>query len=392
MPLITRVYGPESIGLFGMLLAFVNFASVAMALRYDVAVVGARDDPEAARLACGAAIVTVPTSILLGLAMLALVSFDLFGFGALPRWAAALVATLLILTSWFVILRFYLVRNGEFSAIGRALITQGGARAAVPVGAGTFMSGWEGLAIGELVARSIGIWGLWARSRGQLRASVVPLSLRRTFCTLWAYRRYPAVLLPSSVLDALALALPLPVLLGNYGARAAGLYVVVSRIISAPTQLVSGSFADVFHYSAQAEHGSGDSNLRTLIRGDLAKLLRIGGAIFLPTAVIAPFAFGTVFGADFAEAGLMFAILAPAALAAFAIGPLSRALVVVNRPDLKLVADGIAVIGATVPIYVANAVGFGLLGAVGGLCLGSLMGSVAYLVAILLATGQRNRP
>lgn len=388
MPLVTRLYGAESVGVFGLLMAFVNFASVGTALRYDIAIVGASDEREASRLAVGAAVVTLPVSLALGAFLLLLIRCDWFGFGSLPMWSAALVVALLVSTSLFVVLRFMLVRLGLFTTIARALLLQGVGRAFGPPAVSITSNGWDGLALAELLARSLGIWGQWRRIRRGVGDRLTWPSARAIYSTLCDRRRYPLVLLPSSLIDALAVGLPLPVLLDCYGPSAAGVYAVAWRLAGVPAQLLSGAFADIFHHAAQAYNAgaSARAGLRSVVRSALGRNLLIGSALFLPAAAIAPWVFGPLFGQQFAQGGIMFAILAPAALAAFAVGPLTRVLVVLDRPELKLRADAVALAGAVIPVYAASAAGLGLTGAAWAICVGGVCGSVAYLAAVWRAT------
>ena len=46
-PLITRLYGQVDMGIFGIFMSFISFASVGVALRYDLAIVASRDKLEA---------------------------------------------------------------------------------------------------------------------------------------------------------------------------------------------------------------------------------------------------------------------------------------------------------------------------------------------------------
>src|ERR1700689_4427028 len=49
-PILTRLYTPDDVGRMGLYLAFAGFAGVAASLRYEVAIVSAVDDREAAIL------------------------------------------------------------------------------------------------------------------------------------------------------------------------------------------------------------------------------------------------------------------------------------------------------------------------------------------------------
>ena len=61
-PLLTRLYGPNEFGVFGLFTVFVNSASVALALRFDMAIPAARSALLAERLLALNFAVLIPTS------------------------------------------------------------------------------------------------------------------------------------------------------------------------------------------------------------------------------------------------------------------------------------------------------------------------------------------
>src|ERR1700722_3459434 len=116
-PLLTRLYGPNEFGVFGLFTVFVNSASVALALRFDMAIPAARSALLAERLLALNFAVLIPTSFIGTLIFLVLQHSGRLGFGALPTWATALVFMALILTGLFTILRIWQARALNFRNI-----------------------------------------------------------------------------------------------------------------------------------------------------------------------------------------------------------------------------------------------------------------------------------
>ena len=61
------------------------------------------------------------------------------------------------------------------------------------------------------------------------------------------YSEFAYAGLPSALLDAAAMTLPLPLLASRFGAEAAGQFALAQRILQAPAVLVGKSVAEAFH-------------------------------------------------------------------------------------------------------------------------------------------------
>src|SRR5262245_42547640 len=63
MPVITRLYLPDNLGQLGLFTDFINVAILAASLRYEFAIVSARNDREAAQLTLCSFFLALPASI-----------------------------------------------------------------------------------------------------------------------------------------------------------------------------------------------------------------------------------------------------------------------------------------------------------------------------------------
>lgn len=353
-PLLTRLYAPDDFGAFGLLIAFVSVAAVAVTLRLDVAIPSAASDRQADALLALNLAVVVPCSLVAGAFLAALAYGGIAGYGQLPVWSGLIVAALLVATGTFSALRFWHVRRMQFAQIGEALARQGLARAVVPLGLGLLPLAWAGLALGELVGRVFGLArlgrGAWRPALAAVRDSrsaFLPALLRRN-------RRYPTVLLASSVVDALAAAVPLPLIASAFGLAAAGEYALITRIASAPAALIGNSLADVVHARFARDRGAAVPELRQVA----GRFALVGLALYLPAALAAPILLPWIFGPDWHRSGYVFACLAPALLAALLVSPFSRVLVVADRPELKLIVDMLFLTLPVTGLWLARDLGY----------------------------------
>jgi O-antigen/teichoic acid export membrane protein len=339
-PVISRLYAPTEIGAFGLVVSFVGFASVFVGLRLELAIIDADSETEADNLLRLALLATVPLSAIAAALVLVMRAQNWLAFGQLPALIPVATFVLLVVTGAFLALRFWHVRQRGFTDIGAAVAGQGIGRALLPAAFGLLPGvGVFGLIAGEIGGRSIGIWRLGRSAWPRLIAAGSLHAAEHFGRALWRHRRVPLMLLPSSGIDALAAALPLPLIAQLFGLQVAGEFALVQRIASAPAALLATSVADVFHARLSARHVEDDAG--ALIASTARLLLLVSVAIYLPVAILSPWLFGIVFGARWAHAGWVLVALAPLLAASLVVSPLSRALMFAARLDLKLAGDAV---------------------------------------------------
>lgn len=382
-PIITRLYTPADLSLIGLVMAFVGVVGVAAALRYEAACVGAQDDAEAARLVFLSLMLAIPGSVACGLALIPLMNARLGGFDALPNWTPLAVMPLIYLLAAITALRFFLVRRRQFGLIGKMVIAQSAGRAATPIVAGLFSIGWVGLLLGEAAGRLAGL-GRMAKPFAQtLREVGAPLSGARSL--LAKYWRYPALFLPSSLLNSLALLLPLPLVVEFYGQVAGGHFSLVQRLMSVPASLLGASVADVFHSRAVEIRRSNPAALSGFLTRTSGAILRYGALPTVLTMALAPYIFGPLFGSRWQEAGVVLTIMAPLALIQLVVGPVSRLVLVADRQGLKLAYDVAALVLAGGSLLGAHALGMDFRAALIMLSASQVAAYLLYFVLLLRA-------
>jgi len=338
-PLLSRLYSPTDFGVFGLFTAFVAVASVAATLRLEMGLPGAVDDAAAMDLLAAILWISVPVAALLGALLWPLARTDAFGFGALPLAATWLAGPAILVIGLNGAFRYLQTRRLAFGLIGRAQSAQGLGRALIPLACSPLLPGWAGLAVGDTLGRLIGLRPLVSNVIRPLLKRLGTFRAIDLRSTLSIHRRYLQVLLPSSLIDAAAVALPLPVITQLFGLAAAGEYALVSRVAAVPGALIGNSIADAFHGHVVEWLQRRDGSARSGFAQTARRLLLASFAIYLPSALLAPTLFPLVFGSEWGRAGWVFVMLVPMLAAGLVVSPLSRVLVVTNRMHWKLIVD-----------------------------------------------------
>ncbi|WP_347241444.1 oligosaccharide flippase family protein [Thermus sp.] len=329
-PLLTRLYTPEAMGLWGLFVSFLGVSSVLATLRYEVAIVAASNEEDALALTRSSLVLGVLTGLLGALALEFLRQKDLLGYGALPPWAFLLAFPALVAFAWGMSLRYYSVRQGAFDLVGRFTVVQGIAR---PVAQVLFsFAGGAGLLWGEVLGRFLGLTALWR---------ILPKAQASWFSpgVLAKYKAYPLVQLPSGFLNTLALMAPVPVFTALYGPAVGGSLALAQRVVALPVSLVGAAVADVFYGRAAKLAREKPQALKSFLLTTTFRLFLIAFPFGLTLWLLAPLLTPRVFGSAWEEAGRMIAVMAPWMVAQLTVSPVSRVVFLSRWSWIKLVYD-----------------------------------------------------
>jgi O-antigen/teichoic acid export membrane protein len=354
MPLITRLYAPDELGVYGLALAFVGLTAPVAGLRFELAAITARDPGDSRALLLLSAIAILPVACLSTALLCGLKILGLGAYNALPWWMVGATGATIAAAGAYSTLRCWLVRRHRFRLVAASLTVQGAVRAAVPVLLAPLGASAALLIAGELLSRlsAVALMLRQGTARGRLSGWRVPLqALGNRAVRFW---KYPLLLGPSALIDAAATALPVPVLASCYGLPAAGKFALVQRLVMLPAAFIAGSVGDVFHAHAADIAGRDPLATAGFVTTTGARLLLFALAVYLPMALLAPFTAAWLFGAQWADAGLMIAVLAPMCIAQTVVSPISRGLLLSGREERKLLADLTCLVVPLAALYLAS--------------------------------------
>jgi O-antigen/teichoic acid export membrane protein len=338
-PILTRIYGPNEFGMLGLFTSLLSIVVVAVTLQYEISIVIGKDEHEAAYLTFASLLLAAPISILSGGVLWFLIHNALLGYGALPWFAPLLMILSVAFIGCFTTLRYWALREGRFNWIAQASVVQSAARAILQTVFGAVGLKVSGLLMGEALGRCMGMSRVLRGAWPTLRRHARRFKWSELLGAMKRHRKFPLYSFPSSLLDALCLALPLPLLVQMYGVALGGQYSLVWKAITVPSVLISVSIADTFHSTlANSLRDSPERVTRIYRKASLGLLL----AGLVPAAVLmlwGPVIFAWAFGAPWSMAGSIAAIIAPWYLAQFVTSPLSRVVVVLSGQEVKLIWD-----------------------------------------------------
>ena len=233
-PLLSRIYSPAEFGEYAAFLAMCNVFVTVACLRYDAAL-NASDDEQTARIFFVACFAASGTALLVFL-----FAWSGWGGSLLDRvigrhvdayWiaAAALVCGIYQATSTIAI------RRGQF---GWSSLLRAGQPVMFSIAAIVLPIGLIGSCLlGFLMALPLAV---------RFGAGLRPTSGRAVVAAAWRFREFPMMSLPTSILDALSLAIPIWFISSQYSSMDAGNYAQVQRLLGAPLMLLAMATGQVF--------------------------------------------------------------------------------------------------------------------------------------------------
>lgn len=350
MPIISRLYTPGEMGLFGLFMAFVGIVGGTLSLRYELSVVAAKNAEDAAYLLLGAFLLVVPMALLSSVLLLTLVSYGILSYETLPKNSIPTCFCVLIVTGLFNAARYASLQTQNFSGLGKVLSLQGISRSIVTVFTGLLGYGWLGLAIGDAAGKSHGLLSLISQALPTLKTSLEKFSLTRLVTLLSRNWEFPVFLVPSQILNTAALSLPVPLIAHFFDASAAGLFFIAQRNALLPSVFVGKSIADVYHSRSSKLLTESPELVMEFTVATAKRLFKLGCVTMIPALALAPLAIGPILGSEWTEAGYIMLSITPWPIANLVVSPVSRILLLVKDKHFKLWYDISSLLGVVAVI------------------------------------------
>ena len=384
-PILARLLGPAAFGAFGVYLAVLGSLGAAASWRLGLAVPVPADDREASAVVAAGVLATLASTALvtMGVALAG-------GWIATDLLDAPAVAPLL----WFVplsilgvgltdVLSGWCLRHREFPVLVRQRIVRS---------VGT--SGWQvvhavvsrgsdlALVVGDAFGR---LWSVVPMARLILRTErsrrdrVSWGAVRSAF---WKHRAFVFVSTPSTLVNAVGQWAPVFLLTLWWGPVSAGLYVIGQRVIGVPIGLLGDSAGQVYIAELAANARSDRSAMQPLFANTAKALAQLAAAAAVALLLLAPLAFRVIFGAEWAEAGVMVRWQSIALSIQIVAIPMAHTLVVLRFPQRQLAWDITRLFATGAGFYFAQRLALSALDAV---AIHGVVTAVLYLALVWLS-------
>jgi O-antigen/teichoic acid export membrane protein len=331
LPIVTRLYTPESFSKLAVYSSLLGIFSVIACLRYNVAIPLPKDENVAERLL----IISILSSIVFSLMlMMVLLFFSSYvknilnnGYFEQITWILPLGVLAASLYSAF---NFWFTRTKDFKVISKTKINQ-----STSSGISQLLLGWLGftsigLLIGQIFYSGAGLFSLIIK-----KSKFQKISYYKLKATFNEYIHYPKYSVGEALFNTAGTQLPILIIASVAAPKEAGYLLLASRIMVIPMVLIGVSISQVYY--AHANEAKYENRLAEFTLETMHKLALIGSAPLLFIGILAPIVFPIVFGLEWERAGILVSWMTPWFIVQFVVSPVSIVLHVSDNQRLALV-------------------------------------------------------
>jgi O-antigen/teichoic acid export membrane protein len=353
-PIITRLYTPSDFGVMGFYLSLLMICTASSMLRYEAAIPVADADEEAISLVALCIILALMSSVSVGLLLLMAGKFALRFSELRTIWPYRYWLVIGIFsTGCYAGLSFWSVRVRDFGLLSRTKITQNLGLATTQVGLGVLHLGALGLILGQVVGQSAGISSILNKlfqTNGSAVTALRYLSLKKVAVR---YRRFPAMSMPASFMEASASNLPLVFMAVMFGSSVAGWMTLVQKVLFLPMSMLSRNIGQVYFGELADMKRNSPQLMRRGFVSRTKRLAKLSFIVSVPIAALAPLVIPALFGPAWKNSTVCLELLMPMMVLSFISSPFGSTLDVLERQDLHLLRDTVRLILTLVSLGLA---------------------------------------
>lgn len=339
IPVLTRLFTPEEIGLYATYLSLFTILSSMASFRYEYATLIPKTDREANNITVLSIVLLSGFSMVLFLVLLIAARTATFipGMESLG-WLIYLLPVSVFSFGMFMILLFSLNRSKKYADMAAGKITGTSVMAAGQVGLGWMQWQQTGLILGKVAGDLSGmLLLLWKRKK--IRESMMSgVSGRRMMAMAKRYRNFPTWNTPHALTTTTSNNIPVLLFYSFFSEAVAGYYAMAVKALYSPVQVVAQAAYQVFGQRI-AEKRANRERLLPFMNSTLLLLGATGFVPFLLLFLFAPPLFSWFLGPGFETTGHYVRILTPFVYLVFLVTPLNFIPLMLNRQRKAFVID-----------------------------------------------------
>jgi O-antigen/teichoic acid export membrane protein len=383
-PIITRIYGPEEYGYLSVFSSIVYTITPAISLTLPVAIVLAKTDSEAKKLAeISFAICLILSTAVAGL--LYIFESDILGYFNLEKLegVSVLIPITILITGTYFILEQWGIRNKSFK---RLAISQTVRTSSIGTSQ-TIFGFYNPKAAVLIVLYSLGILFqtiyLTIKSKSIFTIQRCELTYKSL---IYKYRQFPLYRAPHTVLNSVAFSAPVIVLSSFFGTSTVGYFALAFNMLLVPVTLLGKSFGDVFYAEITNRYQQG-LDIAPMLKKAHRSLFLLGIAPFGTVAIAGPEIFGIVFGEEWQSSGIYGQWIAPWLLCVLVSRPTAATIPVLNLQRFMLIHEVIFLSLKLLALYVGISQNDPLISVI-GLSITNIVGYTFIAIYVLKRTSK----
>lgn len=372
-PISTRLYTPEQLGIYTLIITVSAMFGPVLAGKYDMAIVSAEDENEVNNLIVGSTYISILFILLITIGYHFYLNSKPEILNEVGLFAYLLIG-ILCLSAAVNILNYYNNRYKEYKLISSVYVVRTSFQNLGLVLFGFLRFGAIGLLLSQLLGSFAGLKKQSKRLYNN-RSQFKEVNFKEVKNVLVKYKKQPLYAMPAHFINSTSYSILNFFITGLFGLSSFGYYSMSYRILGLPLSLVSMNVSKVFFQRASDEkHNKGTYN-KTLIEITLF-LLCLAIPMVLILVFLAPKLFELVFGDGWYVAGRYAQLLAPMYGVRFIVSALTPALVISGEQKLEVLIQSLFIICSIFSYFICK---YMLLGIGTFLSIISLSYSIIYI-------------
>lgn len=393
-PLITRLYGPSTIGIFGLFSAITSILTPIASLTYPLAIPLSPNKRDVIALIQISGLTAITSSAACTLIILTWgKTLDMYFPQTHLGSSILLIPVAMIASTLGSISTNYIARTQRFNIITKNSIQQAVINNTAKISFGYIHPAPMVLiatsALHGLTLSTLTYINLQRHDRNFLRLTLLRLNpIQRLKQTALKYKAFATYRMPQTLISTASFSLPPLILAALFGPEAVGSYSIVQLLLGAPANLAGNAVLQVLYPSLSRKIQAGNSSTKTIARMTIV-LAAVAALPYASIVIGGSTIFTQILGEEWAQAGRYSNWLAVLFFFSFINKPAVSAIPPLKLEKELLIYEATSAITKTLAIYIAyNQTGDDLKAIAAFSATGSLFNSI--LIAGILKKSRKN--
>ena len=335
LPLITRLYSPESYGLYASIVALITILTVLGTLKLEFAII-----VKAKSLIKHLLGFLLYWNVFIWL-IFALLFFIYTNYIQLQSYHTFFLLLFCTLSSSiFFILSAFLNRNEKYGLMGTSKLLQSCVIVIMQIGLGLLVPTTDALLFAFGLSFMVASLVIFFLNRSEIDFNFSASYKLKYILTCKDYLLFQA---PASIVNALTQNSFIFFIIFFYGAAVGGVYALAHRLLLAPSALIGKSIREVFVKKAN-EYKNDREKLKKIFVSTTNKLLKLSLPLYSFAAIFAYILFPQIFGGDWDGVAVVFPILCFWGVLLFVNSPSTAMIYVLELQKFSLIYEVLSIL------------------------------------------------
>jgi O-antigen/teichoic acid export membrane protein len=350
-PVLSRLFTPDSFGLFANFMAVSAFLGVAVSGKYESAIILPKRDQEAINVLSLSCVISVLFTLIFCLIFLCfgnLITGMLKVHQLSPyMWLIPITA---LLSAIFLIFNEWCIRKKKFVVLGKNKIsnTSGIAGTSILLGLAKLQSG---LILGQIVGQIFSATSAIVRVLKHDKHLFAYVTKKKMIYFAKKYINFAKFIIPGQFLNTLGGQLPVFLLSGQFGFYQTGLYLMCDRVLGVPVTFFGNTFKDVFKQRATQDYQT-YGNCIDIFKKTVFSLTKIAILPFIVLFITAPYLFEYVLGREWYDAGIYARYLCVMYMLSFISVPTGWMIIIAEKPYWEVIWQTFYLVLTIIPLCI----------------------------------------